>query len=82
LAILHLVYTRARPVPWISALTGGVTVATWGGVTVGIIALAAVRAHAPLADIWLARADAMVGADTHVPNRTLVHRLWMVEDGP
>ena len=61
---LHCIYTRWRPDPYIGAIAGGLTVMIWAGFVAAVAALAALRAHAPLVDGALARADAAIGLDT------------------
>lgn len=63
-ALLHAVYTWLRPVPRISALTGGLAVLFWSGFASALTSVAALRSGAPLIDPALARADAALGLNT------------------
>lgn len=63
---IHIIYTRFRPDPLISCLTGGVTAVLWAGVATGIAALAALRLNAPLTDNDLAYVDEALGMNVSV----------------
>lgn len=64
LAGLHRLYATRRPDRVLAAVTGGVAVAMWSAMMAGVISLMAARLGAPLADPWLAGADAALGVDT------------------
>ncbi|MGI4747621.1 MAG: phosphatase PAP2 family protein [Janthinobacterium lividum] len=64
LAGLNVIYTRWRPDPIIGPVAGGLAVVTWAGLVAGMAALAALRTGAPLIDVSLARADAILGLYT------------------
>jgi membrane-associated phospholipid phosphatase len=64
LLVLHVVYTRLRPEPLLSAATGGVAAISCGGLLAAILALTALRTNAPLIDPVLARADAALNLFT------------------
>jgi membrane-associated phospholipid phosphatase len=53
----HFFYAIRRPNPLFSAATGGLAVLIWGGLSAGVIALAALRTGAPLIDSSLAAID-------------------------
>jgi membrane-associated phospholipid phosphatase len=53
----HLFYAIWRPIPLFSAAIGALAVLIWGGLSAGVIALAALRTGAPLVDSSLAGID-------------------------
>ena len=63
---VHVVYTKFRPVPLISRVSGGVTVLFWAVVITGVATLAALRLNAPLIDADLASIDEAFGVNTSV----------------
>ncbi|GLK76085.1 hypothetical protein GCM10008171_13390 [Methylopila jiangsuensis] len=77
LAGLHRLYATRRPDRVLAAVTGGVAVAMGSAMMAGVISLMAARLGAPLADPWLAGADAALGIDTPRLVAAAAARPWL-----